>query len=150
MWTLATGKKTTASPSSYQKLLRAEFSPDSYNPQIILTYYNKNDRKDIHCCNAAESFTLHCTQGVRKGYRGSRHLCGAQSSSQTSVFMQVQAITKDRMKTQPLEEPWQIWDYSCGHQRMVLQSLEWVPSKDSSSPSSSDHCSGWQMGRHKQ
>lgn len=26
--------------------------------------------------------------------------------------MQVQAITKERMRTQPLEEPWQIQDYT--------------------------------------
>lgn len=65
MWTLATGKITTAYPSSYQKWLRAEFSPDSYNPQLILTCYNKNDRKYVQCCNAADSSTLHCTRGVR-------------------------------------------------------------------------------------
>lgn len=40
-----------------------EFSPDSSNPQIILTCYNKNNRKKklIHCCNAADSFTFPCS-----------------------------------------------------------------------------------------
>lgn len=64
VWALATGRKSTAYAFPYKKWLRGEFSPDSHNPQIILTCHNKNNRKKIiiiHCCNAADSFTFPCS-----------------------------------------------------------------------------------------